>query len=84
MVIQKKTSSIYIVSGFRKFFETQCEMVIKSEDLEILMGTGSSKRGKSNYYRPKEGYLLEQYLKGSDLLTIGDSQKIKKKVEKLA
>jgi hypothetical protein len=31
--------------GFRKFFETQCEMVIKSEDVEILMGHGSSKRG---------------------------------------
>ncbi len=71
--------------GFRKFFETQCEMVIKSEDVEILMGHGSSKRGlKANYYRPKEEYLLEQYLKASDLLTINDSQKLKKKVEELA
>ena len=71
--------------GFRKFFETQCEMVIKSEDVEILMGHGSSKRGlKANYYRPKEEYLLEQYLKASDLLTINDSQKLKKKVEELS
>ena len=71
--------------GFRKFFETQCEMVIKSEDVEILMGHGSSKRGlKANYYRPKEEYLLEQYLKASDLLTINDSQKLKRKVEELS
>ena len=71
--------------GFRKFFETQCEMVIKSEDVEILMGHGSSKRGlKANYYRPKQEYLLEQYLKASDLLTINDSQKLKKKVEELS
>ena len=71
--------------GFRKFFETQCERVIKSEDVEIMMGHGASKRGlKANYYRPKEEYLLEQYLKASDLLTINDSQKLKKKVEELS
>jgi hypothetical protein len=71
--------------GFRKSFETQCEMVIKSEDVEILMGHGSSKRGlKANYYRPKEEYLLEQYLKAADLLTINESQKLKKKVEELS
>ena len=71
--------------GFRKFFETQCERVIKSEDVEIIMGHGASKRGlKANYYRPKEEYLLEQYLKASDLLTINESQKLKKKVEQLS
>jgi hypothetical protein len=71
--------------GFRKFFETQCERVIKSEDVEIIMGHGASKRGlKANYYRPKEEYLLEQYLNASDLLTINESQKLKKKVEQLS
>ena len=51
--------------GFRKYFHSQCEMVIKSEDVEILMGHGSSKRGlKANYYRPKENYLLEQVPQG--------------------
>ena len=57
--------------GFRKFFQTQCEMIIKSEDVEILMGHGSSSRGlKANYYRPKDEYLLQQYLKVVDLVTI--------------
>jgi len=59
-------------------------MVIKSEDVEILMGHGSSKRGlKANYYRPKENYLLEQYLKVSDQLTISEEHKLKTKVKEL-
>jgi hypothetical protein len=70
--------------GFRKFFQTQCEMVMKSEDVEILMGHGASKRGlKANYYRPKENYLLEQYLKVSDLLTIDEENKLKTQVKEL-
>jgi hypothetical protein len=69
---------------FRKHFLSQCEMVIKSEDVEILMGHGSSKRGlKANYYRPKENYLLEQYLKVSDQLTISEEHKLKTKVKEL-
>lgn len=49
--------------GFRKFFQTQCEMMIKSEDVEILMGHGSSKRGlKANYIT---NYLSEFNVKPS-------------------
>ncbi len=48
------------------------------------MGHGSSKRGlKDNYYRPKEEYLLEQYLKVVDLLTISEENKLKKEVKEL-
>jgi hypothetical protein len=70
--------------GFRKYFETKCEQVIKSEDVEILMGHGASKRGlKANYYRPREDYLLEQYLKCIDYLTLDPSNKLNKKVNVL-
>lgn len=70
--------------GFRKFFQTQCEMIIKSEDVEILMGHGSSIRGlKANYYRPKEEYLLQQYLKVVDLLTVNEEQKLSIQVKEL-
>jgi hypothetical protein len=70
--------------GFRKFFQTQCEMVIKSEDVEILMGHGSSSRGlKANYYRPKEEYLLQQFLKVVDLLTVNEEQKLSIQVKDL-
>lgn len=71
--------------GFRKFFQTQCEFTIKSEDVEILMGHGSSMRGmKANYYRPSEDYLLNQYLKVVDLLTLGNENKLKLKIEELS
>ncbi len=70
--------------GFRKFFETQCEMVMKSIDVEILMGNGFSKRGlKANYYRPSENYLFEQYLKAVDLLTINEENKLNNHVRTL-
>ncbi|HJT85976.1 MAG TPA: hypothetical protein VJ697_15960 [Nitrososphaeraceae archaeon] len=67
--------------GFRKYFSSKCEQIIKSVDVEILLGHGASKRGlKANYYRPKEDYLLEQYLKCVDYLTIDPSNKLFKKV----
>lgn len=70
--------------GFRKFFETQCELVLKSVDVEILMGHGFSKRGlKANYYRPSENYLLEQYLMVVNLLTINEESKIKQQIKTL-
>ncbi len=70
--------------GFRKFFETECEMVMKSIDVEILMGHGFSKRGlKANYYRPSDNYLLEQYLKAVDLLTISEENKLSNHVRTL-
>ncbi len=70
--------------GFRKFFQTQCEMIIKSEDVEILMGHGFSRRGlKANYYRPKEEYLLQQYLKVVDLVTVNEEQKLSIQVKEL-
>ncbi len=70
--------------GFRKFFETQCELSMKSEDVEILMGHSSSKRGlKANYYRPSESHLLEQYLKVAESLTISEENKLSKKVKEL-
>jgi len=57
---------------------------MKAEDVEILMGHGSSKRGlKANYYRPKEDYLLDQYLKAIDLLTINEENKLKSKINEL-
>ena len=70
--------------GFRKFFQTKCEQVIKSEDVEILMGHGASRRGlKANYYRPNQDYLLDQYLKCVDLLTLDQSNPLSKQIKEL-
>jgi hypothetical protein len=68
--------------GFRKFFKTQTERVMKSLNVEILMGhdIGISKP----YYKPPEQELLQDYLKAVDLLTIHNSNsKLEKQVKEL-
>ena len=51
------------VHGFRKFFKTQCEKVMKSLHVEILMGHDV---GLANsYYKPNEQDLLNEFLKAS-------------------
>ena len=56
------------VHGFRKFFKTHCEQVMKSINVEILMGHTI---GVSDcYYKPSEKEILEDYLKAISVLTI--------------
>lgn len=54
--------------GFRKFFKTHAEQVMKPINVETLMGhsTGIS----DSYYRPNERELLEDYLKAVPELTL--------------
>ena len=54
--------------GFRKYFKTHAEQVMKPINVEVLMGhsTGIS----DSYYRPNERELLEDYLKAIPELTI--------------
>lgn len=56
------------VHGFRKFFKTQAEQVMKSINVEICMGhnIGVSK----SYYKPSSNDMLDDYLKAVDLLSI--------------
>jgi integrase len=58
--------------GFRKFFKTHTEQVMKPINVEVLMShsTGVS----DSYYRPVEKDLLEDYLKAVDLLTINNDR----------
>ena len=68
--------------GFRKYFKTHCEKVMRSVNIELLMGhnIGLSK----SYYKPTEKELLEDYLNAIDLLTINEEHKLKKQVKELA
>ncbi len=68
--------------GFRKLFKTQTERVMKSLNVEILMGHDI---GLANsYYKPSERDLLEDYLKAADLLTINvDEKRMKIQIERL-
>lgn len=68
--------------GYRKFFKTHAEQVMRPANVEILMGhdIGISE----SYWRPTERSVLEDYLKAVELLTIsGDEKLLRKKIEYL-
>jgi hypothetical protein len=68
--------------GFRNFFKTQTERVMKSLNVEILMGHDIGLA--DSYYKPSERELLEDYIKSVDLLSIqGDKSKLEKQVKEL-
>ena len=64
----KKRHEFQAVHSFRKFFKSHCEQVMKSINVEILMGHTI---GISNsYYKPSEREILDDYLKAINILTI--------------
>jgi hypothetical protein len=67
--------------GFRKFYKTRTEQLMKPINVEITMGhnIGIS----ACYYKPTDKEILEDYLKASDLLTINEENRLKKKIEEL-
>jgi hypothetical protein len=68
--------------GFRKFYKSHAEQVMKPINVEITMGhdIGLS----ASYYKPTEREVLEDYLKAVDLLTInGDKKVLQKQVTEL-
>ena len=63
--------------GYRKFFKTRAEQVMKPANVELLSGRDIGVSG--SYYKPTEKELFEDYLKAIDILTInGDSKKLEK------
>jgi hypothetical protein len=78
----EKRHEFKTVHGFRKFFKTRAEQVMKPANVEMLMG--HSLGISDSYYRPTEKELLEDYLKAIDLLTINyDRQKLRKQIDEL-
>jgi len=67
--------------GFRKYFKTKCEQVMRPANIEMLMGhdLGISK----SYYKPTENELLDDYLKSVDLLTVNEENRLKRKINEL-
>src|SRR5215208_5438376 len=72
------------VHGFRKFFKTHCEQVMKSINVEILMGHTI---GVSDcYYKPSEKEILEDYLRAINVLKINKTNNnaiIEKEIKQL-
>lgn len=68
--------------GFRKFYKSRTEQVMKPINVELSMGhnIGIS----ASYYRPTEQEVLQDYLKAVDLLTInGEKTVLQKQVRDL-
>ena len=67
--------------GFRKFFKTRAEQIMKPINVETLMGhsTGIS----DSYYRPSVKELLEDYLKAIPYITVSKEKRMVIDVEKL-
>jgi hypothetical protein len=69
------------VHGFRKYFETHCQLVMNHNNIKMLMAHSLGESG--NYHRPTETQLLEDYLKAVDLLTFNEENRLTKKINEL-
>jgi len=79
---QRTRKKVKIIHGFRKFFETQLlESDVNYVVTKMLMGHDLKLEG--NYFRPKMDYIIKEYYKAVDNLTIDPANKLRKKVEKL-
>ncbi len=68
--------------GFRKYYKSRSEQVMRPINVEITMGHDIGISG--SYYKPTEKEVLEDYLKAAPLLTINaDNLILQKKVEEL-
>jgi integrase len=77
-----KRKEVARLTEFRKFFNT---MMIKSHLDRTIKETlmGHSTELDTNYFRPTDEDLLNEYLKAIDLLTINEENRLKKKVDEL-
>jgi integrase len=73
------------VHGYRKFFKSHAEQVMKPIHVEMLLGHNIGLSG--SYYKPTEKQILEDYLKAVDYLTIDktidNNNKFSKKIKEL-
>jgi hypothetical protein len=68
--------------GYRKFFKSHAEQVMRPINVEITMGHNIGV--SSSYYRPQEKEVLADYLKAVDVLTISnEGMALKKQVAEL-
>ncbi len=79
----QKRHEFKALHGFRKFFKTRAEQIMKPINVEILMGH-SIGMSVDSYYRPTEKEILDDYLKSVNLLTLNlDEAVLAKQIQKL-
>ncbi len=73
------------IHGYRKFFKSHAEQIMKPIHVEMLLGHNIGLSG--SYYKPTEKQILEDYLNAVDYLTIDktidNSNKFSKKIKEL-
>jgi hypothetical protein len=68
--------------GYRKFYKSRAEQVMKPANVEVTMG--HDLKTSESYWKPTEREILEDYLKAVPLLTINsDNLILQKQVEEL-
>jgi hypothetical protein len=79
----KKRHEFKGLHGFRKYFKTHCEPLMKPANVELLLGhdLGISK----SYYKPLEKDVLSDYLKAISILTMekNDTHAIEQEIKDL-
>ena len=74
--------SVRLTGGFRKFFDTQL-ICAKVERPIKAMFMGHSIGLDDHYFKPSEDYVLQEYAKAIDALTINEENRLKKQVKEL-
>ena len=74
--------NVRLTAGFRKFFDTQLGYaLVEPRSKDVFMG--HSMGLDDHYFKPGENYVLQEYLKAVDCLTIKEENRLKKKVKEL-
>jgi len=78
----KIRKNVRLTAGFRKFFDTQLIYAqVEPRTKEMFMGHSIGL--DDHYFKPGDNYVLQEYLKAVDNLTINEENRLKVKVEEL-
>ncbi|MPZ08351.1 MAG: hypothetical protein GEU26_18380 [Nitrososphaeraceae archaeon] len=78
----KIRKNVRLTAGFRKFFDTQL-IYAKVEPRTKELFLGHSIGLDDNYFKPGEDYVLHEYLKAADSLTINEENRLRKELVEL-
>jgi hypothetical protein len=73
-------NNVRLTAGFRKFFDTQL-IYARVEPRTKEMFMGHSIGLDDHYYKPGDNFVLQEYLKAVDYLTINEENRLRKKVK---
>lgn len=78
----KIRKNVRLTAGFRKFFDTQLIYAqVEPRTKELFLGHSIGL--DDHYFKPEENYVLQEYLKAVDNLTINEENRLRKELVKL-